>query len=116
MGAETSPVYAPSFSQKTSCAPISMRVDFADSTAIATLTKGGQITTSACSKPATRGAICAKNAAVSGPVLCIFQLPAMTGLRMRVFQERFFRPYRGRRRVLCALLTDFHFGFLGPRQ
>src|SRR5262249_30195178 len=36
MGAETSPVYAPSFSQKTFCAPISMRVDFADSTAIAT--------------------------------------------------------------------------------
>src|SRR5215831_9115842 len=111
MGAEISPVYAPSFTQNTSWAPISMLVDFADSTAIAMLTKGGQTTTSACSAPATSGANCVKNTLVSGTVLYIFQLPAITGLRMCFSSEpdagklcaQLFQSQRGRYRVVRPL-------------
>src|SRR5712671_537392 len=82
MGAEISPVYAPSFSQKTSCAPIPTAVDRAAVTAAGRFTKGGHTTTSAWDEFATNGTNCLKNTVVSAAVLYIFQLPAKTGLRM----------------------------------
>src|SRR5579885_625831 len=51
-------------------------------TAAGRFTKGGQITISAWSAPATSGAKISKKRAVSAAVLCIFQLPAITGLRI----------------------------------
>src|SRR5580692_3859555 len=82
IGADTSPVYAPSFSQNTSCAPIPIAVDRAASTAAGMLTNGGQITTSACVEEATSGENFSKKADVSAADLYIFQLPAITGFRM----------------------------------
>src|ERR1035438_313456 len=82
MGAETSPVYAPSLSQKTSCAPMPMAVERAASTAAGILTKVGQITTSAWVAAATKGENFSKKEDVSAADLYIFQLPAITGFRM----------------------------------
>src|SRR5579863_7442116 len=88
IGAETSPVYAPSFNQKTSCAPISMAVDRAADTAAGIFTKVGQITSSACVALAANGENVSKNEDVSPAVLYIFQLPAITGFRMLLQDNR----------------------------
>src|SRR5579884_3203003 len=55
-------------------------------TAAGRFTKGGQMTISAWSAPATSGANFSKKAAVSAAVLCIFQFPAITGLRILFFR------------------------------
>ncbi len=83
MGAETSPVKAPSLSQNTFCAPILMFVPRTVSTAAVRDGKGVQITISQWSASATRGLNASKYWTVSSTVLNIFQLPAMTGFRAK---------------------------------
>src|SRR5580704_9480221 len=56
-----------------------MRVPRAASAAAARSGNGGQITISQYSAPATSGRNASKNIRVSGRVLYIFQLPAITG-------------------------------------
>src|SRR5579864_851832 len=83
MGAETSPVKAPSFSQKRFWPEMAIFVDLAASTAAEMAVKGGAITTSQWLAFATSGAQAEKKARVSASVLNIFQLPAITRRRMR---------------------------------
>src|ERR1700722_638023 len=87
MPAETSPVKAPSVAQYKFCPPIWMRVPCAAWAAAGRFTKGGQITISACVASATSGRNFSKKATVSEGVLYIFQLPAMTGRRMRLLER-----------------------------
>src|SRR5450759_413311 len=84
MGAETSPVNAPSFFQYTSWAPIPTLLPLVAATAAAMFTNVGAITTSQCAAPATRGQNFSKKAVVSLADLYIFQLPAITGFLIRL--------------------------------
>src|SRR6202011_4763298 len=81
IGAEISPVNAPSFSQKIFCPLMAMFVPRVASTADKTAVNNGAMTISHCLAPATRGAKAEKNARVSDVVLYIFQLPAITRRR-----------------------------------
>src|SRR6267142_48466 len=82
MGAETSPVKAPSLLQETFWPEMAMLVPFAKSAAAEMAVKGGATMMSQCLEFATSGAKAEKNARVSASVLYIFQLPAITRRRM----------------------------------
>src|SRR6266849_7570477 len=82
MGAETSPVNAPSLLQETFWPEMAMLVPFAASAAVEMAVKGGATMMSQCLEFATNGVKAEKNARVSASVLCIFQLPAITRCRM----------------------------------
>src|SRR5882724_4532401 len=82
MGAETSPVKAPSLLQETFWPAMAMLEPFAASTAVRIAVNGGATTMSQCSAPVTSGRNEEKNARVSASVLYIFQLPAITRRRM----------------------------------
>src|SRR6267378_623693 len=82
MGAETSPVNAPSLLQETFWPEMAMLVPFAASAAVEMAVKGGATIMSQCLEFATNGVKAEKNARVSASVLYIFQLPAITGRRM----------------------------------
>src|SRR5882724_2338813 len=90
MGAETSPVKAPSLLQETFWPEMVMLVPFAAWAAVEMAVKGGATMMSQCLEFATNGAKVEKNARVSASVLYIFQLPAITRRRMT-------RPPRARR-------------------
>src|SRR5437879_6391738 len=90
MGAETSPVKAPSLLQETFWPEMAMLVPFAASAAVEMAVKGGAMMMSQCLEFATSGGNAEKNARVSASVLYIFQLPAITRRRMT-------RPPRARR-------------------
>src|SRR5258708_25396039 len=85
MGAETSPVKAPSLCQSASWREVAMLVCFVGSTAVEMAVKGGAMTMSQCFASATRGRNEEKNARVSASVLYIFQLPAITRRRLDSF-------------------------------
>src|SRR6267142_5343847 len=82
MGAETSPVKAPSLLQETFWPEMAMLVPFAKSAAAEMAVKGGATMMSQCLEFATSGVKAEKNARVSASVLYIFQLPAITRRRM----------------------------------
>src|SRR5271169_894044 len=82
MGAETSPVKAPSLLQETFWPAMAMLVPFAASTAVESAVKGGATTMSQCLEFATSGVKAEKKARVSASDLYIFQLPAITRRRM----------------------------------
>src|SRR5882724_8826323 len=82
MGAETSPVNAPSLLQETFWPEMAMLVPFAKSAAAEMAVKGGATMMSQCLEFATSGVKAEKNARVSASVLYIFQLPAITRRRM----------------------------------
>src|SRR6267378_1338454 len=84
MGAETSPVKAPSLLQETFWPEMAMLVPFAASAAVEMAVKGGAMMMSQCLEFATSGVNAEKNARVSASVLYIFQLPAITRRRMPV--------------------------------
>src|SRR6266446_4536042 len=90
IGAETSPVKAPSLLQETFWPEMAMLVPFVASAAVEMAVKGGATMMSQCLEFATNGVKAEKNARVSSSVLYIFQLPAITGRRMT-------RPPRARR-------------------
>src|SRR5712664_2687747 len=98
MGAETSPVNAPSLLQETFWPEMAMLVPFAASAAVEMAVKGGATMMSQCLEFATNGVKAEKNARVSSSVLYIFQLPAITGRRMT-------RPPRARRTGRNSCLT-----------
>src|SRR5882724_3329047 len=83
MGAETSPVNAPSLLQETFWPEMAMLVPFAKSAAAEMAVKGGATMMSQCLEFATSGVKAEKNARVSASVLYIFQLPAITRRRIR---------------------------------
>src|SRR5580765_7127296 len=87
IGPEISPVYAPSVAQYRFWAPTSTREPPTASTAAGRLTNGGQMTISRSPVFCTRGIKAWKKARVSTGFLYIFQLPAMTGVRMGLFQD-----------------------------
>src|SRR5207247_6878388 len=78
MGAETSPVKAPSLLQETFWPAMATLDPFAASTAVEIAVKGGATTMSQCFAFETSGGKEEKNARVSASVLYIFQLPAIT--------------------------------------
>src|SRR5467141_3774349 len=82
IGAETSPVKAPSLLQETFWPEMAMLVPFAASAAVEMAVKGGATMMSQCLEFATNGVKAEKNARVSSSVLYIFQLPAITRRRM----------------------------------
>src|SRR5713226_2426181 len=82
MGAETSPVKAPSLLQETFWPAIATVEFFATSSAVEMAVNGGATTMSQCFAVATSGRKEEKNARVSASVLYIFQLPAITGRRI----------------------------------
>src|SRR3989442_2074860 len=84
MGAETSPVKAPSLLHETFWPEMAMLVPFAASGAVEMAVKGGAMMMSQCLEFATSGVNAEKNARVSASVLYIFQLPAITRRRMPV--------------------------------
>src|SRR5689334_25361656 len=88
MGAETSPVKAPSLLQETFWPEMAMLVFFAASTAVEIAVKGGAMTMSQCLEFATSGAKAEKKARVSATVLYIFQLPAITRRRMQTSEPK----------------------------
>src|SRR6266436_4966309 len=82
MGAETSPVKAPSLLQETFWPAMATLEPFAASAAVKIEVKGGATTMSQCFAFETSGRNDEKNARVSASVLYIFQLPAITRRRM----------------------------------
>src|SRR5258706_144455 len=82
MGAGTSPVNAPSRSQNTSCAATPMFESRSASATGCTATNGGATTISTPATPFTSGRSSRTNTTASRTVLNIFQLPAMTGVRI----------------------------------
>src|SRR6187549_626642 len=86
IGADTSPVNAPSFSQNTSCAPTSILVPRTAETAAGRATNGGQTTISRCLDSSTREASSFISADASWALLYIFQLPAITGVRIAQYR------------------------------
>src|SRR5260370_32687406 len=88
MGAETSPVNAPSLLQETFWPAMAMQEPFAASTAVRIAVDGGVTTMSQCAAPVTSGRNEEKNARVSASVLYIFQLPAITRRRMMASDRR----------------------------
>src|SRR6266436_6819325 len=87
MGAETSPVNAPSLLQETFWPAMAMLEPFAASTEADIAVNGGATTMSQCFAPVTSGRNEEKNARVSASVLYIFQLPAITRRRMGTSRE-----------------------------
>src|SRR5258707_10173011 len=87
MGAETSPVNAPSLLQETFWAAMATWEPFAHSNAVDMAVNGGATTTSQCFELATSGRKEVKNARVSASVLYIFQLPAITRRRIKASKE-----------------------------
>src|SRR3954451_16273721 len=87
MGPEISPVKAPSLAHPIFCAPTRMFEPLTASTAAVRFVKGGQITISQCEDFSTSGRNFSKNCVVSAGVLYIFQLPAMTGVRIIVLRR-----------------------------
>src|ERR1700732_3123908 len=83
MGAEISPVKAPSLVQETFWPPMVMCVDLAASAAAEIAVYGDATTISQCVDCATSGVKAEKKARVSAMVLYIFQLPAITRRRIR---------------------------------
>src|SRR5260370_2074313 len=81
MGAETSPVKAPSLLQETFWPAMAMLEPFAASTAVEIAVNGGATTMSQCFAPVTNGRNEEKNPRGSASVLYIFQLPAITRRR-----------------------------------
>src|SRR6266567_7735699 len=82
MGAETSPVKAPSLLQETFWPAMATLEAFAASTAVESAVNGGATTMSQCFAFTTSGRNEEKNTRVSTSVLYIFQLPAITRRRM----------------------------------
>src|SRR6266853_5121787 len=82
MGAETSPVKAPSLLQETFWPAVATLEPFAASTAVEIAVNGGATTMSQCFAFETSGRKEEKKARVSASVLYIFQLPAITRRRM----------------------------------
>src|SRR6266481_3122062 len=82
MGAETSPVKAPSLLQERFWPETAIWVPLAASAAVEMAVKGGATMMSQCLEFATNGVKAEKNARVSASVLYIFQLPAITRRRM----------------------------------
>jgi len=78
---EISPVYAPCSAQFMFCAPRPMRVPASASRAAASAVNGGHTTASTCSSGSGSARTATAKARVSAIVLCIFQLPTMSGLR-----------------------------------
>ena len=76
IGAETSPVKAPSSASCMFCAATRTRLWEQCSTAVFSEVKGGQTTTSGPPDSGTRGRNSARKRSVSSTVLCIFQLAA----------------------------------------
>src|SRR5579875_743190 len=79
IGAETSPVNAPSFSHATSWAETLITLPAADSATACNAVNGGATITSQWSIPAILGLSARMNPTASAMVLYIFQLPAITG-------------------------------------
>src|SRR6266436_3999921 len=101
MGAETSPVKAPSLLQETFWPAMATRELFAASKAVEIAVNGGATTMSQCFAFTTSGRNEEKNTRVSTSVLYIFQLPAITRRRMGASKEKKEnaetpRPGRGR--------------------
>src|SRR2546429_6784179 len=88
MGAETSPVKAPSLLQETFWPAMATLDPFAASTAVEIAVKGGATTMSQCFAFETSGGKEEQNARVSASVLYIFQLPAITRRRMLASEEK----------------------------
>src|SRR5437879_10269432 len=88
MGAETSPVNAPSWLQETCWPAMAMLEPFTASTAVDKAVNGGATTMSQCFEAATSGRNEEKNARVSVSVLYIFQLPATRRRRIEASKER----------------------------
>src|SRR5260370_34679149 len=88
MGAETSPVKAPSLLQETFWPEIATVEPFAASKAVEIEVKGGATTMSQCFAAATGGRNEEKNARVSASVLYIFPLPAIRRRRMEASKKR----------------------------
>src|SRR5258708_7066986 len=88
MGAETSPVKAPSLLQETFWPAMATLELLAASTAVEIAVKGGATTMSQCFAFITSGRKEEKNARVSASVLSIFQLPAITRRRMGASKEK----------------------------
>src|SRR6266853_726096 len=105
MGAETSPVKAPSLLQETFWTAMATRELFAASKAVEIAVNGGATTMSQCSAFETSGRNEEKNARVSASVLYIFQLPAITRRRICASGKKEKdnaetpRPGRGKRRM-----------------
>src|SRR6266478_3062240 len=105
MGAETSPVKAPSLLQETFWPAMATRELFAASKAVEIAVNGGATTMSQCSAFETSGRNEEKNARVSASVLYIFQLPAITRRRICASGKKEKdnaetpRPGRGKRRM-----------------
>src|SRR5919198_706424 len=81
IGAETSPVNAPFGAWCMFCAYTSTREPRVESTTACRSVNGTQTPTSTPSAVETRGSSEATNASASATVLCIFQLPAISGVR-----------------------------------
>src|SRR5258708_34035193 len=88
MGAETSPVKAPSLLQETFWPEIATVEPFAASKAVEIAGNGGATTMSQCFAVATSGRNEEKNARVSASVLYIFQLPAIRRRGMEASNKR----------------------------
>src|SRR5258708_7978232 len=82
MGAETSPVNAPSLLQETFWPEMAMLVPLAASAAVEMAVKGGATMMSQCLEFATNGVKAEKKAPVSTSPLYIFQVPAFTRPRL----------------------------------
>src|SRR4030067_3744129 len=82
IGGETSPVYAPAFSQCMFWAPIPMSVPSSKADTASKAVKGGQSTFSTPLIACKPGTISETICLASVTVLYIFQLPATTGVRM----------------------------------
>src|SRR6267378_323618 len=87
MGAETSPVNAPSLLQETFWPATATLEPLAHSNAVEIAVNGGATTMSQCFAPVTSGRNEEKNARVSASVLYIFQFPAITRRRMGTSRE-----------------------------
>src|SRR6266478_2602156 len=88
MGAETSPVKAPSLLQETFWPAMATLKLLAASTAVGIAVNGGATTMSQCFAFETSGRKEEKNARVSASVLYIFQLPAITRRRISNLQKK----------------------------
>src|SRR5437660_7454333 len=88
MGAETSPVKAPSLLQETFWPAMATAEFFVDSTAVESAVNGGATTMSQCLAFETSGRKEEKNGRVSASVLNIFQLTAITRRRMLASEEK----------------------------
>src|SRR5947209_20250430 len=81
MAGEISPVNAPSSTQHTFCAPNPIAEPASASRAAASAVNGGHSTASTSLSGKSRARTSATNARVCAIVLCIFQLPTISGRR-----------------------------------